>query len=564
MVVAPHHLAAQSGLAVLREGGNAIEAMVAAAASIAVVYPHMNSIGGDGFWLIQEPGKPPVGIDASGAAAGLATRAFYTDQGHAAIPARGPLAALTVPGTVSGWAKALELAAQSGGRMPLTRLLADAIAYAEDGVPLTPAHIGMIETKGEELAGVAGFARLFAPPEPHDSGALLLQPRLAGTLRRLAAVGLGDFYGGDVARSMAADLEAAGSPLRLGDFEAHRANLVTPLRTKLSVGTVYNLPPPTQGLASLLILAIYDKIRAARADGFEHVHRLVEATKRAFIIRDAVITCPSRVPASPAGFLRDKVIIEEAEAIVLNKAAPWPAVTPANGDTVWMGAIDGEGRAVSFIQSIYWEFGSGLLLPDTGVLMANRGLNFSLDPGALNRLEPGCKPFHTLNPALATLSDGRVMVYGAMGGDGQPQSQAAVFTRYAFHNQPLAAAIAAPRWLLGRTWGASSTSLKLENRFPARVIKALWRAGHELEMLDDFTDMMGHAGAVVRHPSGLYEGAADPRSDGASTADRGASGKTPVNDPAMRPPAASVARAPASSRRASRTRRPRCTPSRFR
>lgn len=514
MVVAPHHLAAQSGLAVLRDGGNAIEAMVAAAATIAVVYPHMNSIGGDGFWLIQAPGKTPVGIDASGAAAALATPEFYRQHGYAAIPARGPHAALTVAGTVSGWAKALELSQEWGGRLPLSRLLADAIFYAGSGVPVTASHVTMAEEKHGELGAVAGYAKLFRTADSLAPGTMLLQPRLAGALRHLAGAGLADFYTGDMAQSMARELETAGSPLRLGDLAAHTAQFVKPLRRALSVGTIYNLPPPTQGLAALLILGIYDRIRAEKQGGFEHVHRLVEATKRAFLIRDAVVTCPSRLPKPPAAFVTDKAIEAEAAQIHLTKAAPWPAQTPANGDTVWLGAIDGEGRAVSFIQSIYWEFGSGLVLPDTGVLWQNRGLSFSLDPAHLNRLEPKRKPFHTLNPAIANLADGRVMVYGSMGGDGQPQSQAALFTRYAFHGEPLQAAVTAPRWLLGRHWGAASTSLKLEDRFPSRVVKALWRAGHEVEILDDFTDVMGHAGAVVRDPSGFYEGAADPRSDG--------------------------------------------------
>jgi gamma-glutamyltranspeptidase len=514
MMVAPHHLAAQSGLAVLRDGGNAIEAMVAAAATIAVVYPHMTGIGGDGFWLVQKPGRSPVGIDASGAAASLATTEFYAERGHAAIPSRGPLAALTVAGTVSGWAAALEISRKWGGRLPLSRILADAIDYAESGVPLTASHVALAEDKRGELDAVPGYAAVFRGGGKLATGALLAQPRLAETLRHLAAVGLADFYKGDIARSMASDLESAGSPLRLGDFNAHRAQIVKPLRRQLSVGTVYNLPPPTQGLASLLILGIYDQIRAEKAGGFDHVHRLVEATKRAFLIRDAVVTCPSRLPRQPAAFLTADAIEAEAASINLASAAPWPAETPANGDTVWLGAIDGEGRAVSFIQSIYWEFGSGLVLPSSGVLWQNRGLSFSLDSAHLNRLEPMRKPFHTLNPALANLADGRVMVYGSMGGDGQPQSQAALFTRYAFYGEPLQAAITAPRWLLGRHWGAASTSLKLENRFPSRVVKALWRAGHEVEVLDDFSDMMGHAGAVVRHPGGFYEGAADPRSDG--------------------------------------------------
>ena len=192
-----------------------------------------------------------------------------------------------------------------------------------------------------------------------------------------------------------------------------------------------------------------------------------------------------------------------------------PCPTQIGGKMIWMGAVDAQGRAVSFIQSVYWEFGSGVVLRDTGVTLQNRGSSFSLDPRALNVLEPGRKPFHTLNPSLAHFDDGRVMPYGTMGGEGQPQTQAAVFTRYARFGQTLQQAITAPRWLLGRTWGDVSTSLKLESRFDPTLIQALKDAGHQVELLPEaYSDTMGHAGALVRHSDGLIEGAADPRSDG--------------------------------------------------
>jgi oxamate amidohydrolase len=184
------------------------------------------------------------------------------------------------------------------------------------------------------------------------------------------------------------------------------------------------------------------------------------------------------------------------------------------GDTIWMGVIDGEGRAVSFIQSIYHEFGSGVVLPETGINWQNRGCSFSLDPQALNALEPGRKPFHTLNPALAQLSDGRTMVYGTMGGDGQPQTQAAVFSRYVQMGMGLQQAVTAPRWLLGRTWGSMSESLKIESRFAPRVAEELRRRRHVVDVIGEFDETVGHAGALVRHPNGMMEGAYDPRSDG--------------------------------------------------
>ncbi len=170
---------------------------------------------------------------------------------------------------------------------------------------------------------------------------------------------------------------------------------------------------------------------------------------------------------------------------------------------------------VSYIQSLYWEFGSGLVLPRTGVLMQNRGASFSLDPDTLNALAPGRLPFHTLNPALAELDDGRVIAYGTMGGDGQPQTQAALFTRHVTFRQPLGRAIEAPRWLLGRTWGSTHTNLRLESRFDGNLIDRLLSAGHDVEVLGDaYSDTMGHAGAVVLHPNGTLEAAHDPRADG--------------------------------------------------
>jgi gamma-glutamyltranspeptidase/glutathione hydrolase len=185
------------------------------------------------------------------------------------------------------------------------------------------------------------------------------------------------------------------------------------------------------------------------------------------------------------------------------------------GDTVWMGAADANGLVVSYIQSIYWEFGSGCVLPRTGVLMQNRGASFSLDRKALNRLKPGRLPAHTLNPALAVLKDGRVMAYGTMGGDGQPQTQAAVFTRHVTFGHELATALDAPRWLLGRTWGSSHTNLRLESRFNGELADRLLSAGHDVEVLPDvYSDIMGHAGAVIRHGDGTLEGGHDPRADG--------------------------------------------------
>ncbi|MBW4047447.1 MAG: gamma-glutamyltransferase family protein [Proteobacteria bacterium] len=516
MVVAPHHLAAQAGRDVLLDGGNAIEAMVAAAAAIAVVYPHMTSIGGDGFWLIHTPGQAPIAIDASGFAAERATAQRY--QGLNAIPSRGPDAALTVAGTVGGWSKALTIAQTWGGpQLALTRLLRDAMRHARDGIVVTSSQAALTQSKIEGLKGVHGFAETFLiDAMPPACGQILRQPVLGETLQTLAERGLDDFYRGSLAARMGAELDRIGSPIRASDLAAYEAHSVAPLALRLADCTVYNLPPPTQGLASLMILGIYERLGIAERDGFAHIHGLVEATKRAFRVRNQIVTDPRRVPGDPSDYLEANALDALASEIDMRHALPWPE-SAAPGDTIWMGAIDREGRAVSFIQSIYWEFGSGVVLRDTGITWQNRGLTFALDPADLNALEPGRKPFHTLNPALAMFDDGRIMPYGTMGGEGQPQTQAAVFTRYARYGQSLQRAISAPRWLLGRTWGEASTTLKLENRFDPALVRLLRDAGHQVEVLSEaFSDTMGHAGALVLHGDGRMEGASDPRSDGAA------------------------------------------------
>src|SRR5262249_26394537 len=244
------------------------------------------------------------------------------------------------------------------------------------------------------------------------------------------------------------------------------------------------------------------------------VHGLVEATKRAFTVRDRVITDPDRLPHAVDRYLAAPFLDREALAIDRRKAAPWQPAAGAGG-TVWIGAADVSGLLVSYLQSLYWEFGSGVVLPSTGVLMQNRGSSFSLDAGALNALEPGRLPFHTLNAALAVLADGRVIGYGTMGGDGQPQTQAAVFTCHVRYRMPLARAIEAPRWLLGRTWGPAHGSLRLESRFAHPLVERLAAAGHEVDVLpENYSDLMGHAGAVVLHPDGTFEAGHDPRADG--------------------------------------------------
>ena len=514
-VAAPHLLAAQAGRDILAQGGNAIEAMVAMAASIAVVYPHMNGIGGDGFWLVREPGGQVRGIEACGPAGANATIGRYQARGYKAIPTRGPDAMVTLAGAVGGWALALAWSAALGGRLALPDLLARAIAQARDGVPVSASEARYAPAPGDALHAAPNFAATFLDQgRPWRQGGTRRLPALAATLDRLATAGLADFYRGDVAQTVAADLEALGAPVTRADLSAYAAAERAPLRLRRRDATLFNFPPPTQGLAALLILGIFDRLGVTQGESVAHFHGLIEATKRAFAIRDRVVTDFDRLRHKPADFLTAARLQAEAARIDMARAAARP-LRDDQGGTVWMGAIDGSGIAVSYIQSVYWEYGSGTVLPQTGIVWQNRGISFSLDPGAVNPLEPGRRPFHTLIPALATFDDGRVMAYGSMGGDGQPQFQSQIYTRYADFGMTPEAAIGAPRLLYGRTWGAASLSVKAEDGFDPACIAALRAMGHDMEQLDTSrADSFGHAGMLVRNPAGGVHAVHDPRSDG--------------------------------------------------
>jgi len=513
VAAAPHAAAAEAGRHVLAEGGNALEAMAAMGAAIAAVYPHMAQLGGDAFWLVREPSGRVFAIMAAGRAGTKATPDFY--RGHDQIPTRGPMAALTVPGTVGGWIAALEAAKQHGGRLPLDVLLAEAIGHARNGYVVTRGQAQLTAEKFSELKDVPGFAETFlAEGKAPEAGATLRQSAFAATLEQLAYAGLNDFYRGDIGREVAADLERIGSPVKRDDLKNCHATMAEPVSATTSAGALHNTPPPTQGFASLMILALFERLGIAEAEGFDHIHGLIEATKRAFRLRDRFLGDPVQMTQPVDRFLQPAFLDAETMKINLREAAPWPAAYK-EGDTVWMGAADSSGLVVSYIQSLYWEFGSGCVLPRTGVLTQHTAASCSLDPRSHNRLAPGRLPVHTLNPALAVLKDGRVMAYGTMGGDGQPQTQAALFTRHVIFKQDLAEAIDRPRWLLGRTWGDPRDTLRLEGRFDGNLADSLLAAGHDVELLsENYSDFMGHAGAVVWHPDGRLEGAHDPRADG--------------------------------------------------
>lgn len=530
MVTTPHYLASQSALQVLQEGGNAVDAAVAASATLAVVYPHMNGIGGDNFWLIYNAETEELkALNASGRAGEKATIDFYKKQGFETIPSRGYLSTNTVPGAISGWEEAYQYAKKTmKNSAKWDRLLADSIMYAEKGFPVTPSQAYWAEVNLDpndqdyrNLQRFQGFADTFLKSngESYKEGEIFKQEALADTLKVIAKKGADSFYKGEIAEKIVADLQANGGLLTLKDFEDHRANWVDPITVEYRGYQAYNFPPNTQGVASLSILNILNnfdmkKIEEGSAD---YYHVLVEATKQAFADRDKYVTDPEFVDIPLDYMLSKEHGKKMADRIDMNKATTDVNLLDPKGDTVWLGVVDKDGNAVSIIQSIYHEYGSGIVPEDTGVLLQNRGSFFSLDENHINRLEPKKRTFSTLNPAMMFKDDKPFLVYGTMGGEGQPQTQAAIITRIVDYGFSVQDAIEASRWLHGRRWGASSNDLKIEGRVPDDVVQELIKRGHPVKVLEDFTDTMGHAGAILIDPTtNVRYGGADPRGDGAA------------------------------------------------
>lgn len=526
MVTSPHHLATQAGLDILRRGGNAVDAAIATAVTLTVVYPQMCTPGGDNFWLIYNAGTGELkGLNASGRAGSKATMDFYASKGLKHIPSRGPLAANTVPGAVSGWDEAYRYSRSAlKTTMSWKDLFSSAVSYAEEGCPVSTslAFWSAVNANPNDkvfraLQRFPEFARVFMKDgRPLVTGDLFRQPDLAATLRIIAEKGAEEFYKGSIAQKIAADLEKNGGLLTLEDFASHKADWVSPIRVNYRGLTACNLPPNTQGIASLEILNILNNfdVKAMGEGSADYCHAIIEATKEAFIDRDRYLSDPDFVSIPLDDLLSEEHGRKQAARIDMTRAAASRAPLDPKGDTIWLGVVDRDGNAVSLIQSIYHDFGSGIVAEGTGVLLQNRGSFFSLDPNHVNRLEPGKRTMHTLNPAML-LKDGKpYLVYGTMGGEGQPQTQAAIVTRVVDFGMTPQEAVTAPRWLYGRTWGAASNDVKIEGRIPAAVVEELAKRGHPVKVVKDFTDTMGHAGAILVHDNGVLQGATDPRGDG--------------------------------------------------
>ena len=530
MVATSHVLASASGLHALRQGGSAVDAAIAANAVLCVAYPHMAGLGGDGFWLIGRRGSDTVeALDASGPAAGGATPDFYADAGATdAIPSRGPLAALTVPGAVDGWREAHE----RHGRLDWADLFADARRYAADGVPVSRSLADWLAADVDDLTAQPATADIYLPGgRALRQGQRLVQPALAHSIDEIARRGArAAFYEGGIAERIGEAMATSGSPLRAGDLASYRARWVDPLSIGYRGHTVVEFPPSTQGFAPLQILGMLDHDDvAAWGDGtVEYLHHIAEMVKLAFADRNEWLTDPSFVDIPldrllALDHLADRRrSVDPDRAMEMGEVAPGIAYTRAGGpspggDTAAFSVVDADGLVVSAIQSIYHDFGSTVVGGDTGIILQNRGSFFSLDPAHPNRLEPGKRTFHTLIPGMLLRDGEPVLAFGTMGGEGQPQTHVALMTRLIDFGYDVQQAIEAPRWLMGRTWGAESQDLWLEGRIGDEVVRELVRRGQPVKMLEDWNDNMGHAQAIRCDPDQPFlEGGADPRGDGAA------------------------------------------------
>lgn len=514
MVSSPHYLATAAGQQILREGGTAVDAAIAVNATLAVVFPHMTGIGGDAFWLIHSQGNPlPTALNGSGRAVASATRDAYRARDLDIIPQRGAMAALTVPGAVDSWCMAHE----HHGRLPMSTLLAPAIEHARRGYPIGESQAHFTAQGAEALGQCTLASKQFMPDgRIPRAGELMRHPALADTLERIARSGRAGFYEGEVAAEIVRHLGEAGQAWQAADLAEHRGTWAEPVSTTYRDLTCYQTPPNSQGFAHLIVLNIVEQfdVAALAERSAEYIDLVVAATREAFAVRDRYLTDPA-FHELPMAQLLSKKFARECAARIRQRDDNGYQAQAAGGDTTATMVVDAEGNAVSLIQSIYHEWGSATIAGETGVLLQNRGSFFSLDEEHVNRLEPGKRSFHTLMPGMA-YRDGRPwLIYGTMGGEGQPQTSTALITRMLDFGLDPQRAIDAPRWLYGRTWGAATDALRLESRFAADVGGALASCGHAIERVADWDNAMGHAAAIeIDQITGVLKGAADARGEG--------------------------------------------------
>lgn len=514
-VASPHHLASAAGQAVLAGGGNAVDAAVAANLVLSVVTPYHCGVGGDLLAIVWDGrangimsiGRAPQGAtpDAIRAAIdaghGDATDAF---PGTAGMPIRGALP-VTVPGAAAGWFHLLE----RWGTRSFGDLATAATALALDGFPVSEHGAEHVVRATPKLSGQPGWAEHYGRMR---AGERFVQPDLATTLGLLADLGPHVLYEGDVAERIAATLRAHGSTMTVEDLTRHTVDEVAPIRTPYRDVEVVELPPPTQGITALTALAILEALGPFGDDPHAALHLQVEAVRVAMADRQQHLADPDTMLVDTDALLDPARIRAMADAIDPGQAGPWPPARPAPGGTAYLCAADGDGLMVSLIQSNFAGFGSGVVVPGTGIGLHDRGAHFSLDPSDPNVIAPGKRPMHTLIPALALRDGAPWLVFGTMGGDGQAQTHVQLLGNLLDLGMDVQAAIDAPRFLVDVADG----SVAVESRVSSDQVAALTDRGHTVGTLSSYDHAAGHAHAIEVTPVG-YSGGSDPRCEGAIT-----------------------------------------------
>jgi len=505
LVASGHHLATAAGLAALREGGNAIDAAVAAAAVCAVVMPHRTSFGGDIFALVYDARSREV--DAYNGS-GAAPRSIDVERFGDAFPQQGAILA-TVPGVIAGLADLMH----DHGRLGLERALEAAIAYAEAGFPVSDRLAAAIAEEGDRLADDEEAAHLFGPRGRWPrAGEMLQQPDLAVSLREISREGADAFYRGDLGERFATGVDAIGGAIDRTDLAAHHTDRPEPLAIDFGGFRVFGQPPVSQGHILIEELAIASGLDLTSLEwgSADLVHLMVETKKLAFADRDAHAGDPAFVEFDGRRLLDPEFIAGRRRAVnakASERSEAGALMTPA--DTTYLAVVDRDGNAVSLIQSVFSAFGAAAVVPGTGLLLNNRVTGFSLDQRSPNALVPRKRPVHTLNTVIALDGSSPRFVFGTPGRQAQVQTNFQLGVALMSFGMDVQRAIEEPRW-----YHDSGRTLRMERRFPEAVRRALGGKGHEVVLLDDWDELTGGAQAIAIEPNGAFAGGADPRREG--------------------------------------------------